>query len=223
MRKEIADVVYPVFTYALRVKDQLARGESLSLSREQSVLRGLLKSEAEARRWSDYSGEQSVSASVAGRGSSSSFLGIRYALVCWLDEIFILDSPWKSEWTENSLEVALYGTRDRAEKFWEQARRAEARSGSDALEVFFLCVMLGFRGEKRNNPEELRAWRESAESQISHNQAREWVGPADADPKIDVPPLRGAQKFRSMALTVGVAILLLIPAAMFYLVLRVGQ
>ena len=34
MRKEIADLVYPVFTYALRVKTQLARGESLSLQKE---------------------------------------------------------------------------------------------------------------------------------------------------------------------------------------------
>src|SRR5262245_6770081 len=106
MRKEIADLVYPVFSYALRVKEQLARGESPSLSREQAALKGLLKSDNEARRWSDYSGEHSVSTSVAGRGSSA-FLGIRYALVCWLDEIFILDSPWRQEWNENKLETAL--------------------------------------------------------------------------------------------------------------------
>jgi type VI secretion system protein ImpK len=220
MRKEIADLVYPVFTYALRVKEQLARGESLSLSREQAALKGLLKSDSEARRWSDYSGEQSVSTSIAGRGSSSAFLGIRYALVCWLDEIFILDSPWRKEWNENKLETALYGTNIRNENFWEQVKRAEARSGSDALEVFFLCVMLGFRGEMRQNPEGLRAWREAAESQISQNQAREWAGPPDAQLSFDAPPLHGAQRFRSMALTFGVAVLLLIPAAMFYLVLQ---
>jgi type VI secretion system protein ImpK len=223
MRKEIADLVYPVFTYALRVKTQLARGESLALQKEQAALKGLLKSDSEARRWGDYSGEQSTSASIGSRGASNTFLGIRYALVCWLDEIFILDSPWKSEWTENSLEVNLYGTRDRSEKFWEQARRAEARPGSDALEVFFLCVMLGFRGEMRSNPEGLRTWREAAESQISQNQAREWAGPPDAQPSIDVPPLHGARRFRSMALTFGLAVLLLIPAAMFYLVYQFRQ
>src|SRR5262245_34708680 len=124
MRKEIADLVYPVFTYALRVKEQLARGDSPTLSREQAGPKGLLKSESEARRWSDYSGEQSVGASIAGRGSPSSFLGIRYALVCWLDEIFILDSPWRREWNEKKLETELYGTNERNEKFWEQAKRA---------------------------------------------------------------------------------------------------
>jgi type VI secretion system protein ImpK len=222
MRKEIADLVYPVFSYALRVKEQLARGESLSLSREQAALKGLLKSDSEARRWSDYSGDQSVTASVAGRSSSSTFLGIRYALVCWLDEIFI-DSPWRKEWNEKKLETELYGANERYDKFWDQARRAEARSGSDALEVFFLCVILGFRGNKRDDPEGLRTWREAAESQISQNQTREWAGPPDAQPSIDVPPLHGAQRFRSMALTVGVAVLLLIPAAMFYLVLQFRQ
>jgi type VI secretion system protein ImpK len=223
MRKEIADLVYPVFTYALRAKEQLAHGESLAFAQAQAALRGLLKSESEARRWGEYSGEQTTTGTVTGRGSSGAFLGIRYALVCWLDEIFILDSPWRSEWTENSLEVALYGTRDRSEKFWEQARRAEARPGSDALEVFFLCVMLGFRGEMRHNPDGLRAWREAAESQIAQNQAREPSLPPDSQLGSDVPPLHGARRFRAMALTFGAAVLLLIPAAMFYLVLQFRQ
>ena len=54
MREEIADLVYPVITYALRLKDQLNRGEGPSLQREQATLKGLLKSESEARRWGDY-------------------------------------------------------------------------------------------------------------------------------------------------------------------------
>jgi type VI secretion system protein ImpK len=224
MRKEYADLVYPVLTYALRVKEQLARGEALSLQKEQSALKGLLKSEAEARRWGEFSGDNTAMLSADGRRTAEGFLGIRYALVCWLDEIFILDSPWRTEWTENSLEVALYGTRDRAEKFWEQARRAEARPSSDALEVFFLCVMLGFRGETRNNPERLRAWREAAEAQIAQNQhQREWAGPPDAQPTIDVPPLPGAGRFRTMALTLGAAVLVLIPAATYFLVLGLNK
>ena len=225
MRKDIANLVYPVVTHALRVKAQLARGESPSLANEQAALKGLLKTEAEARKWSEYSGDTSVSASgTMGRpNQSEGFLGIRYALVCWLDEIFILDSPWKADWTENSLEVALYGSRDRADKFWDQARRAEARPGSDSLEVFFLCVMLGFRGNLRDAPDRLRTWREAAESQIAQNQAREWVGPPDAQPSIDVPPLHGATRFRHMALTFGIAILMAIPTAVFYLVYSLGH
>src|SRR5262245_46090739 len=98
MRKEITDLVYPVFTYALRVKAQLARGERLDFQREQSALKGLLRSEAEARRWGEYAGDPNQS--LSGRGSDSTFLGIRYALTCWLDEVFIYDSPWREQWNE---------------------------------------------------------------------------------------------------------------------------
>ena len=42
MRKEIADLVYPVVRYALRLKDQLSRGETPSLQKEQATLKGLL-------------------------------------------------------------------------------------------------------------------------------------------------------------------------------------
>ena len=228
MKEEIGNLVHPVFNYALRLKERMARGDSADLETEQATLKGLLLSDREARQVADYGGDRgfdvsSIGRTIEGRRGADGFLGIRYALVCWLDEVFILDSPWSQLWNEHKLETALYGTNLRADLFWEQARRAESRPGGDALEVFFLCVVLGFRGEMRNNPEGLRAWREAAESQISQNQAREWAGPPDAQPSIDVPPLHGAQRFRSMALTFGVAVLLLIPAAMFYLVLQFRQ
>src|SRR5262245_39936112 len=179
MRKEIADLVYPVINYALQLKRRVDRGEELSLSNEQAQLKGLLKSESAARRWPEYAGDAPAGGfDDSGRGSSEHFLGIRYALACWLDEIFILDSPWKAEWNERKLEAALYGSNDRAYKFWDQARKAEARPEKDALEVFFLCVMLGFRGDLRDDPDGLRAWREAAEAQLG--RPREWVGPPDA-------------------------------------------
>jgi type VI secretion system protein ImpK len=219
MRKEIADLVYPVVNYALQLKDRLNRGEELSLTNEQAELRGLLKSEAAAKRWGEYAGDAPAGFDDgSGRGPAEQFLGIRYALTCWLDEMFILDSPWKAEWNERKLEAALYGSNDRAWKFWEQARKAEARPEKDALEVFFLCVMLGFRGDLREDPEALRSWREAAEAQIG--RPREWTGPPDAQLPPDVPPLEGAQKFQKMALTVGAVVLLLIPVGMFWVVLQ---
>ena len=66
-------------------------------------------------------------------------------MVCWLDELFLVDSAWDARWNESKLELALYGTNDRAWHFWEQARLADTRPGTEALSAFFLCVMLGFR------------------------------------------------------------------------------
>lgn len=221
MRPDIANLVYPVFGHALKLKDRLARGDdNTTVQKEQSILKGLLKSESEARRWSEFAGE--ITRTVAG-GPSDGFLGIRYALVCWLDEIFILDSPWKSDWSELSLEVALYGTRDRSFKFWDQARRAEARPETDALEVFFLCVMLGFRGDLSDAPDRLKTWRDGTEAHLAQGQEREWPGPVEVQPAINVPPLTGTSRQQTALTVLGAALLLSIPAIMFYLVFQLQK
>jgi type VI secretion system protein ImpK len=223
MREEIAKLVYPIFTYALHVKDELARGDAPSMQKVQAELKGLLKSESEARRWPDYTGDAAVTESrISSRSGGSSFLGIRYALVCWLDEIFIMDpdSPWRDEWNDKCLEIELYSHRERAFRYWTQAQLAEARPGTDALEVFFLCVVLGFRGEKRDQPEQLRSWLDSVKSQLAQGQQREWPGPIELQPPINVPPLTGQQRLQKMVLTVGLSLLVLIPVVMFFLVLR---
>src|SRR5437868_4838997 len=132
MRDEIADLVHPVLSYGLQVKERLERKEPLDLGTEQAALKGLLLTELEARRLVDFGGEVGsetrsggMSRADMGRRGSEAFLGIRYALACWLDELFILDSPWGREWNERKLEASLYGSNDRAWAFWEQARRAE--------------------------------------------------------------------------------------------------
>jgi type VI secretion system protein ImpK len=216
MRKDIADLVYPVLTRGLRLKEQLMRGEDLNLHNEQAALLSLLKSDAEAGRWPEYGGDSTSGGSR--RGAADVFLGIRYALVCWLDDIFILDSPWADEWNENKLETALYGINDRAWKFWDQAKRAEARAGSDALEVFLLCVMLGFRGDWHEQPDRVQAWRDTVEAQIAQHQQKEWVGPPDRQLPPDVPPLHGARRLQNMVFAVGLTVLVLIPACVFFLV-----
>src|SRR5262249_52283168 len=144
MREDIANLVYPILTHGLRLKKRLADSDDApDFATAQNELQGLLQSPSQAQRWADFGGDKPSRDSIRGR-SSDQFLGIRYALVCWLDEIFILDSSWKDQWSERSLEVDLYNSRERAWKFWEQADRASARPSTDALEVFFLCVMLGF-------------------------------------------------------------------------------
>lgn len=225
MREEIASLVYPVIGHGLAVKERLARGETLSLDSEQSALAGLLLTDMEARRWTDYGGERLASDShkppVPGDvPEADEFLGVRYALVCWLDEIFVLDSPWELQWNEQKLEAALYGTNDRAWKFWDQARRAESRPGTDALEVFFLCVMLGFRGAYREEPARLREWLEATRARVERGRQVTWTPPPELDPPANAPPLRGQESMQSMLLFCGVTILLLIPVITFLVVVR---
>src|SRR5262245_41314086 len=112
MRDEIANIVYPVLSYGLELHEKLQRREGASFAVEQAKLKELLRSAYEARTWPDYGGEALAPPDPAGlpRGGAGAadvanqFLGIRYALTCWLDELFILDSSWAREWENNALE-----------------------------------------------------------------------------------------------------------------------
>ncbi|TMQ33193.1 MAG: DotU family type IV/VI secretion system protein [Planctomycetota bacterium] len=224
MREEIANLVHPVFMYGVRLQERLQKGERLDLDTEQAALKALLLTEMESRRYSDFGGEAGQDGSIAfpsrtelARRGTDSFLGIRYALVCWLDEIFILDSPWGRLWNEHKLETALYGTNLRAEWFWQQARLAESRTGTDALEVFFLCVMLGFRGELREEPAKLQQWVLNTQARVVRQQGQEWPAPPEHDPPTNVPPRHGRERFERMVLLVAVAILVLIPVLTIFM------
>jgi type VI secretion system protein ImpK len=224
MREELANIVFPVFSYGLKLKDRLDRGEDPNLAEEQTALKKRLMNASEARRWPDYGGPP-LDESEMGRAGAlrNTFLGCRYALACWLDDLFIFESPWGETWKENSMEFALYQQRDRAYIFWEQVRLAESRMESDALEVFYLCVMLGFRGEVRDKVDKTKAWRESAEGQISRQQPRNWPGPQEQQPTTNVPPLRGRERLRMVLMIVAVLLGSLVPVAAYYVVKEIGK
>lgn len=227
MREEIANIVHPVLHYGIRLKQRLERGESLDLPSEQAQIKGMLLGEMESRRWAEYGGEAPDVATMSrlggggGRRSPDQFLGIRYALACWLDEIFILDSVWEDMWNERKIEEALYSTNDRAWLFWEQAQLAETRPGTDSIEVYYLCVMLGFRGEMRDSPDRLKAWSDNAAKRIGREKSKEWTAPPELDPPVYVPPLHGREKMQRMVMTVAGFVLFLVPAAAFFLILQI--
>jgi type VI secretion system protein ImpK len=205
MREEVARTVHPVFRHGLLARERLKRGEKLRMADVQAELKGLLRAVPGAAE------------RLSGRGHGEAFLGVRYALACWLDEVFILDSPWRDAWNEQKVETSLYGSNDRAWKFWEQARQAEVRSDADALEVLYLCVMLGFRGDLRDDPDRLHDWREGVEGQFRREQAHAWPeAPAELPlPPTDVPPLRGRERLRLLLLAFAVVAGFSIMAAAF--------
>jgi type VI secretion system protein ImpK len=208
MEPDLENVVYPVFRHALRLRERLSRGDKCDLTLEQADLKGLLRTANEARRWPAYGGDGGL------------FLGIRYTLVCWLDELFILDSPWTDRWTERKLEETLYGTNDRAWKFWEQARLAEARSEADALEAGYLCVILGFRGELRDQPARVGDWCEATEATLGQRRAAAWPGPPELPPGTNVSPLRARERLRTAVVLLSVGLGALLFAAAFFIVYR---
>jgi type VI secretion system protein ImpK len=197
MDKSTTDLVCPILRQGLLVKEDLRRGKQLSFAQEQQRLKSLFQM------------------TTAVNLPNNTFLGVRYPVACWLDELFILDedSPWKREFEENNIEQALFGRSLGYDLFWDQAKLAEGQSNADALEVFYLCVMLGFRGRLRDDVNQLGNWRDAVETMIGERRQRDWEDkPSELPlPPTNVPPLKAKEQLRwlllSYAVAVGLAIL----------------
>lgn len=204
MTPQFSELVLPVFSHALHLKERLDNGEEPDLESEQRQLIERLRSDSEVRRLTDYMGD------------GGNFLGARYALTCWIDELFIVYTHWSEEWQEKILELTLYGTRDRAWKFWEQTEIALRRPrtptvsippGPDALEAMFLCVALGFRGRYLENPGRVREFMEEMRPQVG--RASNWSGPRDLGVTTNAEPLAGrAELGRAVSVLGGVSLVL---------------
>jgi len=194
----LAKQFHEIVGYGLDLKERLEQGARPPLDHELERLRGLLLGGSELKNDPEYSGDPGGDMRTT-MARDNRFLGARYALTCWLDEIFIADSPYADDWNERKLEVAIYGgSSDRAWKFWEQARMAEKRPGTDALEVFYWCVMLGFRGEFREQQEKLRDWTVGIRDRVRRTHRAELSLPADQGFDTYVPRLTGKDRFGSM-------------------------
>ncbi|MEK6237989.1 MAG: DotU family type IV/VI secretion system protein [Planctomycetales bacterium] len=84
-------------------------------------------------------------------GFSEEWMLAKYALVSWIDEV-LLEAPWQGRdwWSNNVLEIELFNSRLCNELFYVKAQEAGTLSSRDALEVFYVCVVLGFRGLYRD-------------------------------------------------------------------------
>jgi type VI secretion system protein ImpK len=205
MQDEVARMAHPVVSYTLKIKDRLDRGEDVSPDRTHAELERLLTPTAGSR--SAFAKEEDV----------------RYALTCWVDELFILHSPWRQRWNEAKLEFQLFRSNDRASRFWEKAKRALATGDVALVEVFLLCVALGFRGDLADDRGRLIEWTASARRLIDVELARLWINPPGREPRIHVPPLSARERFSRASARVGILALVVIPIVVLFLMLRLGD
>jgi len=231
MNQDVDHLVHHVLRHGIQLKERLRQGETFDLRNEQAVLKRMLLTEEQARQLPDFSNDAPTysqldpvyGTSLAAAERGSSFLGVRYALVCWLDEMFLIDSPWDGPWNETKLEQSLYGSNDRAWKFWEQAKIAEKRPDRTALRAFFLCVMLGFRGDYREDPATMSAWVDAARRRLSEADGADWAKPPDRDIPTSVPPLYGREALRRMVISCGTLLLVLIPVVSYFFIRYLDQ
>ena len=90
------------------------------------------------------------------------------------------------------------------------------------MEAYYLAVMMGFRGDLRDSVDKLRSWTSNAQARIFRGLGQEWPTPAELDPPINVPPLRGREQLLKIILIGGAILLLLIPVVVFLLIKQLG-
>ena len=129
MSPTFSTAIDPVFEHVLNLLERIEKNEAKSPQEErQAIMNRLSNSDAQL-------------------GNRQGWDLAKYALVSWIDEVLI-NAPWPGQrwWLENSLEFVLFRTRDCATQFFEKANEAANLTRRDALEVFYVCVVLGFRG-----------------------------------------------------------------------------
>ncbi len=133
MTPQFALAVDPVFQVMLDLLDQISQGVAVSPQNER------------------YRIKAAIDRAEATLGGGTEWELSKYALVSWIDEM-LLETPWSGRdwWSNNVLEVQYFNTRLCNERFYTKAQEASAQPRRDALEVFYNCVILGFRGLYRD-------------------------------------------------------------------------
>lgn len=196
MTPEFAKAVDPVFLRALQLLDRIAEGEAVSPPDEQAALRGLLD-KAEGMI-----------------GQSKEWNLAKYALVAWIDEMLV-DPQWRGGdwWTNHVLEWEQFNTMDRFHLFYERARDAHAAGFRNALEAYYLAVVLGFRGlykdehssqlaAARELPETLEKWAVQVAMAIRMTPRPQIA--TGGKPVPGAPPLNGLQMLISSSMVAAV-------------------
>ncbi len=99
----------------------------------------------------------------------------RYALAAFVDEV-VLSSDWsgREQWADDPLQLHFFGTYLAGEGFFERldVLRAQEKTRAGALEIYYLCLALGFKGKYGiSGVERLQALRKVIQNELERGQA----------------------------------------------------
>ncbi len=142
----------------------------------------------------------------------------RYLLACWLDELFVMETDWSRAWNESKLELTLFGTNDRAWRFWDFANSNQASSNEAIKYVAFSCVMHGFQGQMIESPAGLSKWVDKLKAEIIKSSMESWTPPPSLPIKAEVPELNGYHKVENAVRMAIVILIVIVPVFSFLIV-----
>ncbi len=193
MTPEFAESLDPIFTAALSLEDRIESNVRVVTSDERAAIIRRIE-EAEARL-----------------GQTEDWKLAKFAVCSWIDARLIgsnwTESAW---WKEYCLEHTFFGTRDAHIEFFVNAAAAARLPSKNALEVYYIAVVLGFAGfyadyrsqdtaARLRLPDTLEGWcRETARS-LHLKQGRPHV-PGEVQLQGSFQPLEGKRTFINYAM-----------------------
>jgi type VI secretion system protein ImpK len=193
MTPEFARAIDPLFSYVLDLLHRIECNDSPDADTERIHIRGHFD-RAEAML-----------------GTKEDWLLAKYAMVAWIDDMLI-DAPWdgRVEWKETPLEFELFNSSKAYSTFYLRAEDAAKMSNKDALEVYYVCVVLGFRGlyrdesgaaeiERSSLPPDVNAWARRVSKSIHLGQGRARIT-ENPNPGTDAAPREGKYHLLGMSL-----------------------
>ena len=135
MTPRFADAVDPILIHAFSLMERIDAGEDLSVAEEKRTLEGLIQ-QADQRL----------------QGHCADWPLAKYALASWIDEMLVDAHIWQGQdwWRDNVLEWSLFNSRRCNDLYYVHAKNALGEDSDDALQLIYICVMLGFRGLYRD-------------------------------------------------------------------------
>ena len=187
MTPTFAKAVDPIFLHVLGLLDRISNGESPDPKEQKTIINNLL---------TEAQGQLSQ--------KPDDWRLAKYALVSWVDEVLI-EAPWAARewWYNNVLEVDHFESRIANTEFFIREKDAAKLTRRDALEVYYLCVVLGFRGfyrtagsdlaneaDRLDIPHDVESWAQRTSRAIQLGQGRPSIGGVSR-PIEGAPPLDG--------------------------------
>jgi type VI secretion system protein ImpK len=155
MTPRFAEAVDPILLQVFSLFERIDGGASISPAEEKRTLEGLIR-QADTRL----------------AAQSEMWEPAKYAIVTWIDEMLVDAHIWEGQdwWRENVLGWTIFKTRRCNDLYYVNAHNALNVGADDALQMIYVCVMLGFRGlyrdprlnrvliDKHGLPPDLSAW-----------------------------------------------------------------
>jgi type VI secretion system protein ImpK len=142
MKPRFYKAVDPIFLYVLELSERVNAGDSPNPEEERAKICARLGA---------------AETNLAQLGRAEDWEIAKYCLVAWIDELLMADL-----WPANSLEFELFRTARRSHEFFNKSEQASSLKHKDALECFYVAVVLGFRG-MYSSPEALSEERDHLE------------------------------------------------------------